>query len=317
MKKIILGILLILSQNSIAQNSAGNLEDIDRITLSTFVPQQIDEMPEAARSSLTNKLNQIATQNGLGGDYSNERFIITSNINIVSKEITASAPPMQALTLDVTFYIGDGIDGIKFSSITTTVKGVGESETKAYISALKNIKPSDSNYESFVNKGKIKILEYYNNKCDFIIKQAETLASQNKYEEAIFRLTGVPEVSKDCYDKCLDAIAPIYKQQIDRDCKMKLSESTNLWLANQTVEAGNKAGEILSTIEPNSECFEEVKILFNKIGIQVRELGINELNYKLKEKDQESELIKAYKEIGVAYGNGQPESVTYNVRGWW
>lgn len=317
MKSIFLSVLLVISYYTYAQNTAGKSDDAARITLATFVPQQIDKMPDAARSMLTNKLSQIITQSGMGGSAFNQRFILTANINVMSKDITPTTPPMQAYTLDITLYIGDGIEGTKFASHSTTVKGVGENETKAYISALKNLKTNDPNYQSFIETGKTKIVEYYNSKCDFIIKEAQTLASQNKSEEAIFKLTGVPEVCKSCYDKCMDAIAPIYKQQIDRDCKLKLAEATNLWSANQTVEAGNRAGKILSTIEPSAACFGEVKTLSNKIATRVKALDNREWNYILKEQAQESERIKAYRDVGVAYGNGQPKTVTYNVIGWW
>jgi hypothetical protein len=317
MKSIILSILIVVGYNAYAQNNAGKSDDLARITLATFVPPQIDEMPEAARSLLSNKLSQIVTQNGMGGGAFNQRFILTANINVMSKDITPTAPPMHAFTLDITLYIGDGVDGTKFASMSTTVKGVGENETKAYISALKNVKNNDPNYQSFIESGKTKIIEYYNNKCNVIIKEAQTLASQNKYEDAIFKLTGIPEVCKTCYDKCMDAIVPIYKQQIDRDCKLKLAEATNLWAANQTLEVANQAGEILSTIEPGAACFGEVKALSNKIATRVKELDKREFNLKLKEQAQESERIKAYRDIGVAYGNGQPKTVAYNVSGWW
>lgn len=317
MKSIILSILIVVGCNIYAQNTAGKSDDMARITLASYVPQQISNMPDAARSMLANKLSQIVTQNGMGGSASNQRFIITANINVMSKDITPTAPPMQAFTLDVTLYIGDGIDGTKFASISTTLKGVGENETKAYISALKNLKTTDPNYQAFIEKGKTKIVEYYNSKCDFIVKEAQTLASQNKYEEAIYKLTSVPEVCKTCYDKCMDAVAPIYKLQIDRQCKLKLAEASNLWAANQTVDAGNTAGEILSSIDPSAACFAEVKTLSSKIAARVKELDAREWNYTLKEQAQESERIKAYRDVGVAYGNGQPKSVTYNVIGWW
>lgn len=318
MKSIIaLCIGLALTCQSYAQNTLGKTDDAARISLAAFVPQQIDQMPEAARSSLANKLSQIVVQNGLGGNADNERFIITANINVISKELTATAPPLQAYVLDVTLYIGDGIDGTKFASVSTQLKGIGESDTKAYISALKSLKTNDPKYQSFIETGKTKIIEYYNSKCDFIIKEAQTLASQKKFEEAIFKLTTVPEVCKTCYDKSMDAVAPIFKQQIDRECKMKLTEATNLWAANQTVDAANQAAEILATIEPSAACFAEVKLLSNKIATRVKQLDSREWNFKLKEQAQESERIKAYRDIGVAYGKGQPKTVVYNVRGWW
>jgi hypothetical protein len=318
MKSIIaLCIGLALTCHSYAQNTLGKTDDAARISLAAFVPQQIDQMPEAARSSLANKLSQIVVQNGLGGNADNERFIITANINVISKELTATAPPLQAYVLDVTLYIGDGIDGTKFASVSTQLKGIGESDTKAYISALKSLKTTDPKYQSFIETGKTKIIEYYNSKCDFIIKEAQTLASQKKFEEAIYKLTTVPEVCKTCYDKSMDAVAPIFKQQIDRECKMKLTEATNLWAANQTVDAGNQAAEILATIEPSAACFAEVKVLSTKIATRVKQLDSREWNFKLKEQAQESERIKAYRDIGVAYGKGQPKTVVYNVRGWW
>ena len=54
-----------------------------------------------------------------------------------------------------------------------------------------------------------------------------------------------------------------------------------------------------------------------KIQKRVIEIDKREWNYVMKEQQQTSEMIKAYRDVGVAYGNGQPKSVTYNVNGWW
>ncbi|OFX16864.1 MAG: hypothetical protein A2033_12585 [Bacteroidetes bacterium GWA2_31_9] len=313
MKKIFLIVLalIVYSYSIQAQNSEGKMDDKGRLALTAWVPEQIEGMPEASRQNLENKLKQIITANGMSASPFSSRFIITANVTVVTKDMTATAPPMQAYTLDVTFYVGDGFEGKSFASYTSTIKGVGANETKAYTAALKNIKTNDPGYQAFIEKGKAKIIEYYNSQCDFIIKEAKTLATQNKFEEAIWKLTSVPDVCADCYNKCMDAVAPIYKQQIDRDCKLKLTEANNLWAANQTVDAANQVGAIVSTIEPEAACFGEVKALSNKIAARVKELDAREWNYTLKEQAQESERIKAYRDIGVAYGNGQPQNVTY------
>ncbi len=308
---------LVLSYTGIAQNDAGKSDDAGRICIAAYVPQQIDKMPDAARSMLSNKLSQIVTQNGLGGSAMNERFIITANITILTKDLTATAPPMTALGLEMTFYIGDGIEGTKFASKSVQVKGVGTNETKAYIEAIKMVKPNDPSFASFLEEGKQKIMKYYNSKCDFIIKEAQTLASQNNFEEAIFKLTSVPDVCKECYDKCMTAVAPMYQKKIDRDCKMKLNEATTIWNSSQDANAASSAGEILASVEPSSACFGEIKALSAKIQKRVIEIDKREWNYTLKAQQQTSEMIKAYRDVGVAYGKGQPKSVSYNVRGWW
>ena len=321
MKKILLSLLMIIGYNAYSQNALGKSDDAARITLAAYVPQQIDKMPDAARSILANKLNQIVTQNGMGGAANNERFIITANVNVISKDLTATAPPMTALVLEVTLYIGDGFVGTKFSSTSINVKGVGESETKAYISALKGISPTNSNIQSFVGNGKSKIIEYYNSKCDFIIKEAQTLVSQNNFEEAIFKLTSVPEVCKECYDKCMDAVGPIYQKQIDRECKSKLMDANTAWNASQDSYGADTAGGILAQIDPNASCYKEALALSNKIAQRIKEIDQRDWKLQLKEQqdnvDIQKATIKAIRDIGVAYGNGQPKTVTYNVRGWW
>lgn len=294
-----------------AQNTEKTLDDKGRLPVSVWIPEQPNLTAES-KNNLENKLMQIATANGMSGDAGSSRFIITANVVVTSKDITPTAPPMHAYSLDVTFYLGDGYEGTSFASHTTSVKGVGQNETKALNAALKNIKTNDIAYQSFVSKGKTKIIEFYNSQCDLIIKEAQSLASQNRYEEAMYKLTGVPEVCKDCFTKCLDAVAPIYKKHIDRECKMKLNKASNIWAANQSIEAANAAGEILSTIEPDAECFGEVKVLAEKIAPRVKEIDGREWQYILKDQMLMNERIKAWRDVGVAYGTGQPKAITFN-----
>ena len=321
MKTIFLTILIIIGFSTYAQNISEKNDDVAKIPIAVFIPQQIDQMPEAARSILTNKLSQIVTQNGMGDSAHNQRFILTANINVLSKDITPTAPPMQAFTLDINLYIGDGIDGIKFASFSKTVKGVGENETKAYISALKNLKANDPQYQIFIDKGKSKIIEFYKMNCNSFVKEAKTLASQSQYDEAIYKLSSVPDACKECYDKCMDAITPIYKSQIDKACKTNLAEAVNSWNTNQDASGASSASEYLAQIDPNASCFKEAQVLSNKIAKRIFEIDKRDWNFKMKEYQNDADIrkstLKAAADIGVAYAKGNSKSIIYNVRGWW
>ncbi len=312
---------IMLRTSSFAQNTLGETEDLGRIAITAYVPQQIEKMPDIARNMLTNKLNQIATENGLGGSAPNSNFIITANIVVMSKDLTETAPPMTVFNLEVTLYIGDGRLGTKFANTTVNVKGVGTNENKAYIEALKSIRPKDKAIQDFVAAGKTKIIEYYNYKCDIIIQEAKTLASQNKYEEAIYKLTSVPEVCKDCFEKCMTAVGPIYRQYMDRQCRVKLLEAKNMWAASQDRRGADEAAGILSTIDPDAPCFNEAMALTGSIGKKIQELEKRDWDFKMKVFDSsvslEKQRIGAYRDVGVAYGNHQPQSISYNVKGWW
>lgn len=260
MKKLILFCCILLCMQGFAQNNAGKMDDISRIALEAFVPNQIEGMPASAKANLENKLKQIAAKNGMAGGM-NSRFIITANVTVLTKDITATAPPMQAYTLEVTLYIGDGIEGKAFSSTSVTLKGVGETETKAYMAALKNLKVTDPKYQAFLEEGKNKIVQYYNTQCDFILKNAQTLAGQDQYDEAITTLVTVPDICKECYDKSMDAAVEIYRQKIEKDCQLNISYAQTEIAANHW----NEALSYLAGYTPDMDCYSNVQDLIVQI----------------------------------------------------
>lgn len=322
MKKILLTFFGILSFYSYSQNNENKNDDKERVVIAAYVPRQIVNMPEEARSMLSNKLNQIVTNKGLGGAATNERFIMTANIALLTKDITPTVPPMQAYTIEVQLFIGDGIEGTKFASVTKKLKGVGETETKAYISALKNLKTDDPSFQNFIDVGKKKIIEYYNAKCDFIIKEAQTLEAKQEFQQAIYKLTSVPQVCKDCFDRCQKLVGPIYKKYIDLQCKKNMIEANNIWSTNQDYSGAKRASEILNKIDPSSTCYNDALALSNKISTRMKEIDKREWAFQMKQQqdavDIEKASIKAVRDIGVAYGEGQPDVVYETViYGWW
>lgn len=322
MKKLIFSLTAFIFSNlAFSQNNLGKSDDLGRIVISTYVPDQVEGISDITMQNLANKLDQITTNSGLGGGVS--RFIITPSISVLNKEVTSTAPTMIVLSLSITFYIGDGIDGTKFSSYTTSMKGVGNTETKAYLSAIKNLKINDPGYAAFIDKGKAKIIEYYNSKCDFLIKQAQSIASRDGYDEAIYSLVQVPDVCKDCYNKAMDAVAPIYKAKIDKECKILLTKAKSIWAAGQDLNAASSISDILTQLDPNASCYYEVQKLVAEVGKRVKELDQREWNFKLKEQQDEVDIrkatIKAARDVGVAYGNNQPK-ISYKfstIRTWW
>ena len=264
-------------------------------------------------------MNAILTKQGIAGAR-NQRFIITANADVMSEDIVVTTQEMYQYVLNVNFIVGDGIEGTKFAMASQTVKGLGETKADAYIQALKKIKPSDPVFQDMINEAKVKIIEYYNSKCDFIISQAKTLAQEQDYNGAIFRLMSVPDVCKDCYDKCMAEAQVIYQSKIDDECARMLAEARNVWGAGQDVSAADAAGKILAQINPASKCYADAAKLSADIAKRVKELDQREWNLMLKQQqdavDIEKASIKAVRDIGVAYGNHQ-QPVTYNIRTWW
>ncbi len=301
-----------------AQNTAGSTDDAARIAMTAYVDPSLGFNREVSKQ-LTNKMNTILTKQGLAGS-KNQRFIITANADVLSEDIVVTTKEMYQYELEVHFVIGDGIEGTKFASASQTVKGLGETKADAYLQAIRKIKPTDPAFQQFVADAKTKIIEYYNSKCDFIISEAQAFAKKQEYDAAIYKLMSVPDVCKECYDKCMAVVEPIYQAKIDVDGARLLAEAKSVWAAGQDVAAGENAGAILAQINPSSKSYSEAAKLSNDIANRIKELDQREWNLKLKEQqdavDLEKASIKAIRDIGVAYGENQ-QPVTYNVHTWW
>lgn len=301
----------------LAQSAVKDLGDFERISIAPYVSDQIEYLPTGAKSNLQSKLGQIITSNGFGSSVYNTRFILTPNIEVVSKNVVASAPPRVAVKLDVHLFVGDGISGTKFGSTLISVNGVGSNENKAYIAALKQIKPGNPAIGSLISSAKHQILDFYNSQCDFILREAEMAASQNDFEEALFVLSTIPQINMECYEKATNLIRPVYLEKINRECQLYLSEARNTWNASQNYGAALGAIAQLKKIEPSAACFKEAQELSNEIGTRMREIDDREWDFELREQELEERKIDAVRQVGVAYGKNQPQNMTYNLGGWW
>lgn len=308
--------LLLGALATTAQNDLGKSDDQARIALTAFVPEQIDGMPAGARETLRNKLDQAVTANGFAGT-KNQRFIITANVAVLTKDMIGSAPPMIALNLEITFFVGDGMEGIKFASMSKSVKGVDVNETKAYNTALKNINTRDPEFADLLETGKARIIEYYNSKCDFIVNRAKGYAGQQEFDKAIAELMAVPEVCAKCHEFAMDAAGSVYKAKLERECQV------NMALAKAAVAEENfgEAARVLSTsIHPGADCHGEASKLMADITKRADAQNKRNWNFEMKKWDDGVDISKqwiaAYRDVGVAYGQNQ-QPVTYRVNGWW
>lgn len=292
--RLLLLLLFSLLLNVIdAQNRLGKTDDIERIVIKTYADLTDTEIPVPAQKAVVNKLSQIATNYGMGGSpYANSQFVITADIITYEKSILSTAPIKFAVDIEMTIYIGNIANGSLVGNELFQLKGVGNTETKAYMSAIRSLSVRDRSLSKFIEQSKNKIISYYNDNCDFIIKRGETLAGQQRYDEAISVLSEIPEVCKECFEKVMDSVVPIYKEKINKECKEYIMSARNLWYSTQSVEAAREALDILSMINPSADCFNEAYNLSKDIGEKVKALNEREYNLLIKEKEHEWQLLK-------------------------
>jgi hypothetical protein len=312
MKKFIVIItVLLFTSSSYAQNALNKNDDAARIVLNTYIPEDGNIKPAAFKIFET-RLNAITSANGLGGSGMFQRFVISGKVNELSKNIVVGPPDQIVLELEVNFVIADAIDGTVFSTESLTFQSIGDNETKAYIEALKKIKPSDKKIQAFIELGKNKIIEYYNSKCDFILKQSTTLANQKEYDKALYNLAEVPEVCKSCYDKSMDLSVKIYNDKMENECQQNISLANSLIATDQWDEAA----KYISFYTPDMKCYAEIKVLLAKITDHRCAVSLGKAKGAWASKDIETTSMYLSEIAADSKCNDEAQKIAVEVRAW-
>lgn len=329
-----------------------------RLPVGYFVASNKLGLTHDAMSALQNKLSRLIVTNGYIASTDNtSRFVLVANPILESKDVSATVPAMYGVKLTVNLYFGDGIDGVLFSSTAITISGLERSEEKAYLSALRGLNTQDKSLLTFIEESRRKVKDYYLSRCGQVIKESDVLASQYKFDEALFRLAQVPAISDSCFSRVSRHSQVLFKNKINYECSMTLNKAKTL-LASQKFDeaymlleqifpdAGcykdavlvlrdiesarctvflNEAKASWSShdyeaatisiikIPPGSKCSQDADLLMMEIKTwfekeEKRKLDLELYKYKESQK-RAQELTRAIRDIGVAFGQGQPKVV--------
>ena len=279
-----------------------------------------DAIPAEAAKNILTKMQRMLTSCNII-DNGADRFVLTARVNITSKDIAPTTPARISEEMEITFLIGDIVDNKLYESFTIESSGIGITEAKAFISAFQRINVNNQEIKAMLERAQEKIVDYYVNHCDDILAKVNTLSSQQKYDEAMFYLMGIPDVCSDCYKRCQSTAASIYDQKLTADGKVLLNKARNEWLAGQDYAAANRVADILVQINPQSSVYAEAMKLQNNISakLQADEQRAWQLRMKKVEEGQKTarSVIDCVRSIGVAWASHQPTSVVKNIISRW
>lgn len=284
----------------------------NNIQLYVYAPKQAEDIPEASVDYLVNGLCTAVTTDGLAAqtDYMTQ-FLLMPKVNVATKNLLANTQQQVVLTLDVSLQVVDNISGTIYASKSINLKGVGTNETKAYNAAFRTLSKNHQQIQSLVSMAKQKILAYYEAESENIIKKANLLATQEKYDEAFYLLSMIPsQCSK--YDLGISAGLAIWKKYKDYSCGKNLAKAQSAWAAGQDYDAANIAGMYLSRILPDAICYGDAQQLYKDIKDKVGDLWKFEISVYKDDHELRMAKVKAMQEIGVAYGKGQQPKLLIN-----
>lgn len=258
MKKILfLFAFCLMFTNSNTQNTLGKSDDLQRIAIKPYYSKSKINSKEG--NVLLTKMNKLISEEGLSSTHS--RYIMWPRIDELSSEATTGASVMYVTELDVSFYIADNVTQTVYSSTSFTVKGVDRKRDKSRFKAIKKVKLTNDQGTEFLTEAKNRVIEFYNSKCDFILKEAQSKALRKEYDAAIFELTSIPEICKDCFMRGQNLAIQVFQDKMENEC-MTLVANAKAAKAKDNYEL---AATYLASILPDVSCYTDAQKLLKEI----------------------------------------------------
>jgi hypothetical protein len=315
-----------------------SLPAVGKIALIPYISKSYGSQVDAL---LTNKLQQIATIGGMSGAGFDDRFIITARLLANDKQQTATIPQKTALRLSVTLYIGDGHDGTLYSSWETELRGIGNSDTQAYLSALRKLSVNNSDLQAFVERGKQRIVTYYNSASKDIMASAKALAVAGKHNQAVIKLLAIPSTSN-AYEQAQELIAQYGMRAVENYNQELLGKAQAAWGANPDENGASVARRYLAQISyPSATISNKMQQLSNQMATRLGKISDQQWRLLMQESKQWHERqmsrIEGYNErekariesdrdqkVATILGIAQVEAarasrpiVKYTINHWW
>ena len=256
------------------------------------------------------QLETALSLNGMvvNGDYS--QFFITGKFTNFIKDVTSTVPAKTTVNTLLTLSMGDLASQTIYASQSFELRGVGESDTRAFMMALRKLNRNNKDLTAFATKGKKQIVDYFDRNYKSIISKASRASSLRHYEEALYYITSIPECSKG-YAEAAPVTERIFKLYIDYTGKKLLAEARAAWAASPDSAGAEKAFASLIQIDFESSAYPDAEALAREIS------KITQRNWDFENREKynnEIELrrstIEAARAVGVAYGSHQQPTTT-------
>lgn len=260
------------------------------------------------KTILKNKILQILSKEGVAGTEFGAVVMVPEVCIINSNSIYGGMRQIFSVELGITVTVRNMITNTVFNTIQIFSNGEGYSDVEAKRSAINKIDVLDNRYSEFVKVTKSKIHDYYKNNTDALIAKANTLASQQMFDEALALLSTYPE-SLPGYANVSNVLISIFKKCQSQYCNQILLSAQAAYSRRDY----DDAADLVSMVDAQSSCATQAKVLLNSIKKDMDKQYHDAVEME-KDKIRSDEQIRtaqinAIKDIAIAYFKRQTEYV--------
>ncbi len=161
------------------------------------------------------------------------------------------------------------LSGVAIASESQILTGSGSFTDGAIRKALSQIKPGQQRYEQWLRQIEARQQAHYDDHCAEILAEAQLASAREEHDRAITLLQAIP-ITSSCTQQSQTALLSYYQRHQEQQCQQALRQAE---VAIQQ-EKFAEAIEHLSTIDPESSCGADAKVMLQGAG-----RGLDKQNY--------------------------------------
>lgn len=262
---------------------------------------------------LEEKMKSALTAQGISSVSEFARFALEPSVAILDEHTSTGVPPKTTMSCSITFSIVDVMTGNVFDSYTIETEGKGTNKTNTLHKAIAAIRLASPDFNAFVNRSRVRVEDYYESQLDNIISMARSSATQGDYEYALYILSEVPSSIRS-YSRVAKAIDECYADYREAQALAMLQKAEAIWTASPNASGAQDAMKVLEDIPMGTKYDSKVKALMSKISSKLSadekrrwDLIVKEAERRHQEKQS---VIKAARDVAVAYARNQPKTIS-------
>ncbi len=217
--------------------------------------------PEVLRS-LENKLLKVVSDNGFGSW--SEEFVLTADVVVNNRSMTATAPVKTLVDAELTLYIVGVTERIIISQLSLPVRGIADTEVLAVKQAVNRFNPRSPQVRAFTQGAREKIVDYYSSRVPVLIAKAQSLSDRGEYDEALAVLNAIPECV-DEYATVQPLLTELYVKWLDREA-LEIMEQAKVETVKHNYE---DAMDLLLDVDPASNHAKKASEMIRSIASQL------------------------------------------------
>lgn len=302
MKKLLLSFFIFFGLLVTAQNQ----NDLGKIQLAiSFSENQQNMMDFSILEKLEGKLTQLLSNNGIvSTSYNNGLLLQPSLVTIGNDVVEGGMQNLNVTRIMLQLLIKQDQTNIIFSSFSKELKGTGRTQQLAINNAINSLKSNDAALLTFIEKGKMKLQDYYQSNCTKILNDANNLKKTARYEESLALLMSVPETAS-CYKSAQNTSLEVYKNYQKKLCAENIRQANMLITERDYSSAFNA----LSEVGVDSPCAAQSNALIKSIDSKISAEEKKQWEVQMKVYNDavalEKQRINAIKDIAVSYYKSQ------------